>query len=74
MFSFFKKRYTKYVPIIIYEFQGNKYLLQGRKNLITGWLDFSTISLQTRATLNRDMPQNVFDAKEQFEKLLAQND
>jgi len=71
---FFKRKFTKWLPILIYDFSGNKYLLQGRKNLKTGELCFKNTLLNTRWNLMHNMPQNIFEPKEQFDKLLTFSD
>ena len=67
----FKRKHTKWVPILIYDFCGNKTLLQGRKNLKTGELSFKNTKLNTPFNLMHSMPLNIFDAKMQFEILLS---
>ncbi len=71
---FFKRKFTKWLPILIYDFSGNKYILQGRKNLKTGELCFKNTLLNTRWNLMRNMPQDIFEPKEQFDKLLTLSD
>lgn len=66
----FTRKLTKWIPIIIYDFSGNKFLLLGRRNLKTGMLDFTSKRLHTRMTLNHNIPTNIFDAKTQFAELL----
>jgi hypothetical protein len=66
------KKYTKWLPIIIYDFSGNKYLLQGRKNIKTGELVFKNTLLNTRRNLLNGMTTGTFDSTTQFNKLLEQ--
>jgi hypothetical protein len=67
---FFKKRFTKWLPIIVWSFDGNKFLLQGRKNLWTGKICFKNTRINKTFTYMHNMPENIFDPKEQLEKLL----
>lgn len=67
---FFKRKFTKWVPVLIYDFSGSKFLLQGRKNLNTGELCFKNTLINTRWNCMHNMPQNIFDPKEQFELLV----
>jgi hypothetical protein len=71
---FFKRRFTKWLPILIYDFSGNKFLLQGRKNLKTGELCFKNTLMNGRWNLMHNMPQNIFDPKEQLQRLLTYSD
>lgn len=66
-------KYTKWLPILIYDFSGNKFILQGRRNLKTGELCFKNKRLNTPFNLMQNMPQSVFDPKIQFEALLSSN-
>lgn len=66
----FTTKYTKWLPILIYDFSGNKYLLQGRRNLKTGELCFKNTKLNTTFNLMHNMPQTIFDPKVQFETIL----
>lgn len=66
----FKRRFSKWIPIFIYDYNGNKFLLQGRKNLKTGELCFKNTLLNSRWNLMHYLPQNMLDLKEQFDKLV----
>lgn len=70
----FKRKFTKWLPVLIYDFSGNKYLLQGRKNLKNGELCFKNTRLNTPFNLMHNMPTGIFDPKEQFDKILTWSD
>ena len=65
-----KKRFSKWIPIHIYNFSGDKFLLMGRMNLKSGMLYFKVKRLNRLSDTNHNMPVNIFDPREQFEKLL----
>ena len=67
----FKKKFTKWIPIFIYDFSGNKFLLQGRKKLKTGELCFKNTLINSRWNLMHSFPLNAIDPKEQFDKLIS---
>lgn len=64
--------YTKWLPILIYDFSGNKFILQGRRNLKTGELCFKNTKLNTAFNSMHDYNiTSIFDPKQQFETLLS---
>jgi hypothetical protein len=68
----FKRKYTKWLPILIYDFSGNRFLLQGRQNIKTGELHFKNRRMNTAFNLMQSMPVDIFNPKEQFDILLTQ--
>jgi len=68
---FLNRKFTKWLPILIYDFSGSKFLLQGRKNIKTGELCFKNTLINTRWNLMHNMPQSIFDPKDQIEKILV---
>ena len=69
----FTTKYTKWLPILIYDFSGNKYLLQGRRNLNTGELCFKNTRLNTAFNLMQSGSViSIFDPKLQFETILRE--
>lgn len=62
--------YAKWIPLTIYDYQGNKYLLMGRKNLNSGMISFRNKRLNSIHNLLHENV-NTLDIKEQFEKLYA---
>ena len=68
----FLGKYSQWRPVVIYDFDGTKFMLQGRKNLNTGELHFKNKRLNSRFTSMHNMPQTIFDPKVQFEQILSQ--
>lgn len=66
----FLTRYTKWRPIVIYDYSGAKFLLQGRRNLKSGELVFKNTRLNSLFNLMHIGGVDVFDIKEQFQKIL----
>ena len=64
--------YTKWIPLVIYDCSGNKYLLLGRKNLNNGMIRFRNIKLNGPLNLLQT-PVNTLDYTEQFKKLFDAN-
>ena len=64
-----KRNYTKWIPIMIYDYCGNKYLLQGRRNLKSGKIEFTNYRLNGLFNLLHQMPENNLDSKVQLELL-----
>lgn len=75
MKSLFKPIFTKWEPVLIYDSIGDKYLLQCRRNIKSGKLHFKNSKLNRwgGASMN-GMPCNIFDPKEQFQKILTSTD
>jgi len=65
-----RKRFSKWIPIHIYDYSGNKFLLLGRINLRSGMMCFKAKRLHRSLDLNHNMPVNIFDPSIQFDKLL----
>lgn len=65
----FKKRFTNWIPMQVYDYSGNKYLLLGRRKLKTGMVYFKNKKLNTPFNLNHTMPVNIFDVSAEFKKL-----
>lgn len=66
----FLKKYSKWHPIVIYDYSGNKFLLQGRKNLKSGELVFKNTRLNSLFNLMQVENIDIFNIKEQFNKIL----
>jgi hypothetical protein len=64
------RKFTKWVPVLIYQSSLNCYLLQGRKNLKTGELYFKNKMLNKPFTDMRNMPTDFFNPMIQFDKII----
>jgi hypothetical protein len=62
--------YSKWIPIVIYDVSGSKFLLMGRRNLDTGMLHFKGKMMNNSFQCNHNISQNIFDPTKQFEELL----
>lgn len=65
----FRKDYSKWTPLKIYDFSGNKFLLQGQINKNTGEISFKNTLMNSRFNLMQGH-FDVLDFETQFNKLL----
>lgn len=65
----FKQRHTKWIPIFIYDYQGNKYLLMGRRNLKTGLANFTNVKINGSFNLMQVGLSNNLNPASQFDEL-----
>lgn len=62
-------KYTKWHQIVIYDFGGTKFLLEARRNLKTGKVEFTNTRVNKRSNMIHNLP-SIFDPDVAFKELL----
>lgn len=65
----FEKK-TKWIPLATYNFAGKDFIVMIRKGKATGMLYFKTKEVTPIMESSHNFRQDLFDVKEQFEKIL----